>query len=60
MALVTSSSDPIDILKIDKPEEMEYSFTITNDREKVKFIKVPQTFRNASNFEKNYFVHYLS
>lgn len=39
MSLVTSKSDPIDIMKIEKQEEMQYSFTLTNDREKVKFIK---------------------
>ena len=37
MALLTSKSDPIDIVKIDKPEQMDYSFTFANDREKVKF-----------------------
>ena len=39
MALLTSKSDPIDIVKIDKPEQMDYSFTFANDREKVKLIK---------------------
>ena len=58
MALVTSSSDPIDILKIDKPEEMEYSFTITNDREKVKFIKRIEKYVRSSMCYRD-FIAYL-
>ena len=57
MALLTSKSDPIDIMKIDKPEEMEYSFTLANDREKVKFIKRIEKYIRSSMEYRDYIAY---